>query len=94
MAGFVETGGTCEMKISVISDTHGLIRPEVLDALHGSDMTIHARDVGKAIVLESLKKIAPILAVRGNVDRAGWARELPLSRISNAEGVRCLSSTT
>jgi putative phosphoesterase len=76
------------MNIGIVSDTHGLIRQEVLDALRGSDMIIHAGDIGKAIVLESLEKIAPVLAIRGNVDRTGWAENLPFSRTVHVEGTR------
>ena len=66
------------MRIGVISDTHGLLRPEVLARLEGCDRIIHAGDVGKADVLASLQRVAPTLAVRGNVDRGQWAEQLPL----------------
>jgi uncharacterized protein len=64
-------------KIGLISDTHGLLREEALDALRGSDLIIHAGDVGDPEILESLRKIAPVVAVRGNVDTAEWAKALP-----------------
>jgi putative phosphoesterase len=67
--------------LGIISDTHGLLRPEALHALHGSELIIHAGDVGKAEILESLRKIAPVVAVRGNVDTAPWADELPETNI-------------
>jgi putative phosphoesterase len=65
------------MLIGVISDTHGLMRPEALAALHGSDLIIHAGDVGKAEVLGELRRIAPTFAVRGNIDRQSWSVSLP-----------------
>jgi putative phosphoesterase len=65
-------------RIGVISDTHGLVRPEALRALEGSDLILHAGDVGKAEVLEQLAAVAPVRAVRGNVDKA-WAHALPES---------------
>jgi putative phosphoesterase len=63
--------------VGVIADTHGLVRPEALAALAGSELIVHAGDVGGAHVLGALAEIAPVTAVRGNVDRAAWARELP-----------------
>jgi len=65
--------------IGLISDTHGLIRPEVLDALRASDLIIHCGDVGNSAVLDSLRRIAPVRAVRGNDDAGAWARGLPSS---------------
>lgn len=65
------------MKIGVVSDTHGLFRPEVADALAGVERILHLGDVGKACILEELGKIAPVTAVRGNVDREGSCSELP-----------------
>ncbi len=63
--------------IGVISDTHGLLRPEALAALAGVDHIVHAGDIGSRAVLTGLEDIAPVTAVRGNIDRAAWARELP-----------------
>jgi len=63
--------------IGLISDTHGLLRPEALRALEGSDLIIHAGDVGDPEILEKLKSLAPVFAVRGNVDTAPWALALP-----------------
>jgi putative phosphoesterase len=63
--------------IGVISDTHGLLRPEALAALQGSDYIIHAGDVGDAAILTKLAAIAPVTAVRGNVDCEKWAHDLP-----------------
>ena len=65
------------MKIGVVSDTHGLYRPEVAKALEGVERILHLGDVGQASVLEELAKIAPVTAVRGNVDRGGPCGELP-----------------
>jgi len=64
-------------KIGLISDTHGLLRQEAVEALRGSELILHAGDVGKSEILESLKQIAPVIAVRGNVDTAAWANALP-----------------
>ena len=66
-----------EKVIGVISDTHGLLRPEAVDALWGVDLILHAGDVGSAEVLETLKGIAPVVAVRGNNDKGAWAEDLP-----------------
>ena len=68
-------------QVGVISDTHGLLRPEAVDALRGSDLILHAGDVGKPEVLASLKAIAPVVAVRGNNDSGPWADALPVSEI-------------
>jgi len=74
------------MLIGVISDTHGLLRPEALQALRGAAMIIHAGDVGKPAVLEQLRGLAPVVAVRGNIDRQPWARSLPPSALLTANG--------
>ena len=63
--------------VGVISDTHGLLRPEALDALDGSDLILHAGDIGTASILEALAEVAPVVAVRGNVDHGDWAKSLP-----------------
>jgi uncharacterized protein len=65
--------------IGLISDTHGLLRPEALTALKGSDLIIHAGDVGKFRIIEQLRVVAPVVAVRGNVDEGDWAAQLPLT---------------
>src|SRR5260370_6483874 len=65
------------MPIGVISDTHGLLRPDALLALAGSSLIIHAGDVGDPEILEALRDIAPVVAVRGNIDTAEWAGTLP-----------------
>ena len=63
--------------VGLIADTHGLLRPKALAALHGVAMIIHAGDVGRADILDMLQNIAPTVAVRGNVDRGAWAASLP-----------------
>lgn len=63
--------------IGVISDTHGLVWPEALGALKGVEMILHAGDVGKQEVLDTLNKIAPVVAVRGNNDKGEWGQSLP-----------------
>jgi hypothetical protein len=73
--------------IGVISDTHGLLREQAVKVLAGSDHIIHAGDVGAGQVLESLATIAPVTAVRGNVDHAPWARKLPMNDVFEGEGV-------
>jgi putative phosphoesterase len=72
----------------VIADTHGLMRREALAALRASDLIIHAGDVGDPDVLVALRAIAPVVAVRGNNDRAAWARRLPESRTLRVGAVR------
>jgi uncharacterized protein len=65
------------MLIGVISDTHGLLRPDAIIALLGSERIIHAGDIGDPAILERLAEIAPVTAVRGNVDRESWAKRIP-----------------
>jgi hypothetical protein len=65
------------LKVGVISDTHGLVRPEALEVLRGVDVIVHAGDVGGSHVLHELGELAPVIAVRGNVDLEPWARGLP-----------------
>ena len=64
-------------KVGVISDTHGLLRPQAVRALRGSELIIHAGDIGKPEVLDSLALLAPIMAIRGNNDRGAWASGIP-----------------
>ena len=73
--------------LGVISDTHGLLRPEAVRALRGSDRILHAGDVGAPEILEALAQIAPVTAVRGNVDTDSWARSLPETEVVEAAGV-------
>jgi putative phosphoesterase len=74
------------MKIGVVSDTHGLLRPEVATALAGVERILHLGDVGKASVLKALEEIAPVTAVRGNVDRDGACGKLPETEVLLLEG--------
>ncbi|OGR17259.1 MAG: YfcE family phosphodiesterase [Desulfobacterales bacterium GWB2_56_26] len=64
-------------RIGIIADTHGLMRPEALKALQGSELIIHAGDIGNPQIMEELRTIAPIVAVRGNIDKEQWAQALP-----------------
>jgi hypothetical protein len=73
--------------VGVISDTHGRLRPEVIDALRGSELIVHAGDVGNADVLERLRAIAPTVAVRGNVDTGAWASVLPATEVVEVGGL-------
>jgi hypothetical protein len=72
----------------VISDTHGLLRPEAVAAFKGVDLILHAGDIGEPDLLESLKSIAPVFAVRGNNDREKWARKIPEIRIIPVGGLQ------
>jgi putative phosphoesterase len=69
------------VKIGVVSDTHGLLRPEVTPALRGVDLILHLGDVGKIAILRELEKIAPVTAVRGNVDVEGECSRLPETEV-------------
>ena len=73
--------------IGVISDTHGLLRPEAVAALQGSDHIVHAGDVGRPDILQELTAIAPVTTVRGNVDQGSWAQKLPRTEVLEAGGV-------
>src|SRR5271163_2426570 len=73
--------------LGVISDTHGLLRPQAVEALRGSDHILHAGDVGTPEILEALAKIAPVTAIRGNVDTAAWARVLPANEAVDISGM-------
>ncbi len=76
------------VKVGVISDTHGLARPQALAALVGSELIVHAGDVGSPQVLDALTAIAPVAAIRGNNDAGGWARGLPETRVVEVGGAR------
>jgi putative phosphoesterase len=76
-----------EHSIGIISDTHGLLRPQALTALAGSHLIIHAGDVGKAEILPALRAIAPLYAVRGNVDKGEWAKTLPKTEVVEVAGL-------
>ncbi len=73
-------------RIGVISDTHGLVRPEALRALAGSDLIVHAGDVGAPEVLAALRAVAPVVAVRGNNDRGAWAAALAETEVVERGG--------
>ena len=73
--------------IGVISDTHGLLRPEAMDDLRGSDHILHAGDVGAPGILKELAAIAPVTAVRGNIDREAWAKRLPKTEVFEVGGI-------
>lgn len=73
--------------VGVISDTHGLLRPEAVDALQGSQHIIHAGDVGDPAILDRLAEIVPVTAVRGNVDHGAWAKKLPETNVLEVGGV-------
>jgi putative phosphoesterase len=74
------------MRIGVVSDTHGLLRPEIAPALAGVERILHLGDVGKPSILKALEKIAPVTAIRGNVDREGPCGKLPETDVLLLEG--------
>lgn len=73
--------------LGVISDTHGLVRPEALKALAGVERIVHAGDIGDRAVLEALARVAPVTAVRGNNDRGRWAADIPETEVVEVGGV-------
>ncbi len=75
------------MTIGVISDTHGLLRPEAVAALQGSEHIIHAGDIGDPAILDKLRQIAPVTAIRGNVDRESWAASIPDTNVLEIGGI-------
>jgi putative phosphoesterase len=75
------------MQLAVISDTHGLLRPEAVEALRGAQHIIHAGDVGSPEILKQLATIAPLTAVRGNVDKDAWAQQLPRTQVLETGGI-------
>jgi putative phosphoesterase len=77
-------------RIGLISDTHGLLRPEAVAYLRGSDFLIHAGDIGDAAVLEQLRELAPVVAVRGNNDKGAWAEALAQTEVLEVDGVAVL----
>jgi hypothetical protein len=74
------------MKIGVISDTHGLLRPEAVAALAGVEYIVHAGDIGSPEVIDGLQRIAPVTAIRGNIDRDGWAMAYPNDEVVKLAG--------
>src|SRR6266849_5574773 len=87
MAGTSQAVANAVKRIGLISDTHGLLRKEAVEALRGSELILHAGDVGKPEILEELRKIAPVVAVRGNVDTEPWAQSLPETAVAEAGSV-------
>ena len=77
---------TVQFPVGLISDTHGLLRPEAVRALAGSKLIIHAGDVGAPDILDALRAVAPVVAVRGNVDTGAWATALPATTVAEAGG--------
>ncbi|MGA8271277.1 MAG: metallophosphoesterase family protein [Candidatus Sulfotelmatobacter sp.] len=73
--------------IGVISDTHGLLRPEAVESLRGSDYIIHGGDIGGPEILQQLSGIAPVTAVRGNIDKSEWTRKLPETDVLELGGI-------
>lgn len=73
--------------IGVISDTHGLLRPEAIEALLGSQHIIHAGDIGDPEIIPALQKIAPVTAIRGNVDHEAWTKEFSESETEELAGI-------
>ena len=78
------------LRVGVISDTHGLLRPEAMRALAGARHIIHAGDIGKPGIVEALAEIAPVTAIRGNVDTAAWAGDYPEKAVVELAGHRIL----
>ncbi len=76
-----------QQTIGVISDTHGLLRPEAVRALQGSDIIVHAGDIGNPEVLRALRAIAPLYAVRGNTDSGPWSKVLPAADTAAFNGI-------
>lgn len=73
--------------LGMISDTHGLLRPEAVEALRGADAIIHAGDVGNLKVLADLRTVAPVFTIRGNTDTDPWAAHLPATEVVELEGI-------
>ena len=74
-------------RIGLISDTHGLLRPQALGALRGCELILHAGDVGKPEILTALRELALVIAVRGNVDQGDWAKVLPETAVAEAGAI-------
>ena len=80
--------GAPDVIVGIISDTHGLLRPEAIMALDGAERIVHAGDIGSPAILDRLAEIAPVVAVRGNNDRATWAASLPDVVVTDIAGAR------
>lgn len=85
-----QTHGEDTTSIGVISDTHGLMRPEAIEVLKGVDLILHAGDIGPPQVLQKLKTIAPVIAVTGNSDRGEWMHDLPQREVVQVGAVYIL----
>jgi len=72
--------------VGLISDTHGLLREEALAAMRGSELIIHAGDVGRPRILDALRELAPVVVVRGNIDSDRWGQTLPINAVAEAGG--------
>ena len=81
------TGASLQTTVGIISDTHGLMRPEAIDALQGSDLIIHAGDVGTRAVIDRLRGVAPTFVVRGNIDKGDFGASLPMTELVEAGGL-------
>lgn len=75
------------MIAGVISDTHGLLRPEALELLRGSDHIIHAGDIGALEIIPALERLAPVTAIRGNIDTQAWAQRFPATEVVELDGL-------
>jgi hypothetical protein len=75
------------MTVGVISDTHGLLRPEAVEMLRGSEHIIHAGDIGAPEIIPALEKLAPVTAIRGNIDRQDWCRKFPETEVVELGGL-------
>ena len=75
------------MIVGVISDTHGLLRPEAVEALRGSEHIIHAGDIGAPEIIPALEKIAPVTAIRGNIDKEPWTKQFRETEVVELAGV-------
>ena len=84
----MDTADKRRVRVGVISDTHGLLRPAVLPVFKGVEMIIHAGDIGSPEVLESLRSVAPVIAVRGNNDTERWAKKIPETTVAEVANVR------
>jgi uncharacterized protein len=72
--------------VGIISDTHSLLRPEAIEALKGSDLIVHAGDIGSIEIIDALSEMAPVFAVRGNVDKGEWATQFPQEEMVEVAG--------
>src|SRR5215467_2921657 len=76
------------MIVGVISDTHGLLRPEAVELLHSSEHILHAGDIGSPEIIPALEKIAPVTAIRGNVDTQAWTRRFAETEVVKLGGLQ------